>query len=314
MNGVEKRVKNKALLLVLAFCLTVMNIFPSPAHADNGNTKALWVWDFYDAASNSTKITQLLQFLKDNEINLLFIGTRNTLQYQPETYEELILRAHEEGIRVFSLVGRANWALEKYHRDALKEVREVISFNKLHPLSKFDGIQYDVEPHTMAEFKTKRGSISYQYIQMLKRIANEIRLSEDKLEFNAAIPFWYATGENPVIVETGGEKKPLSYFVLDIVDTATIMAYRATGERQIRSSQAEADYAASIGKKVYIGSETKPPDGKSIINEITYYNKGLKYMNQQLNTVMNYFANHTGFSGIAIHDYPAFKKMLQNDR
>ncbi|RCX21481.1 hypothetical protein DFP94_102234 [Fontibacillus phaseoli] len=313
MNGVENRVKTMASILVLAVCLSLMNVVPSPVHADNGHTKALWVWDFYEAASDSNEITQLLQFLNEHDINLLFIGTRKTLPDQPATYEELITRAHENGIRVFALVGRANWALEGHHREALQELRQVLSFNMSHPSSKFDGIQYDIEPHTLLEFKTKRGSVSYQYLQILKRIANEIAASDDHLEFNAAIPFWYASGENPVIVETGGERKPLSYFVLDIVDTVTIMAYRDTAERQIASSMAEIDYAASIGKKVYIGAETSPPNGYTIPNEITYYHKGFDYMNQQLNTVINFLANHTGFSGIAIHNYPTLKEMMQNN-
>lgn len=299
-----------ATTLFLAVCLTLMNVVPSPAHADDGLAKALWVWDFYDAAANSDKITELLGFLKENDINMLFIGTRRTLPDQPATYDELIRRAHEAGIRVFALVGRANWALEGYHREALEELRQVLRFNASHPSNKFDGIQFDIEPHTLPEFKTIRGSVSYQYIQVLKKIANEIALSGDNLEFNAAIPCWYATGENPVIVETGGEKKPLSYFVLDIVDTVSIMAYRDTAERQIRASQAEIDYAANLGKKVYIGAETNAPNGYSIPIEITYYNKGSDYMNQQLNTITNFYADHSGFGGIAIHNYPGLEQMM----
>lgn len=304
--------RNKAPILFLAFCLMVMNLFPSLARADNGHSKALWAWDFYEAASDSDKISQLLNFLNEQEINLLFIGTRKTLPDQPATYDELIQRAHAEGIRVFAVVGRANWALEGNHREALEEVRQVLSFNASHPNNTFDGIQYDVEPHTLPEFKTKRGSVSYQYLQLLKRIAKEIAESKDPLEFNAAIPSWYANGENPVIVETGGQRKPLSYFVLDIVDTVTVMAYRDTGERQIRAAQAEADYAASVGKSIYIGAETSPPNGGSIPNEITYYDKGLNYMNQQLNTIIDYYLKHSGFNGIAIHNYSIYKKMTEN--
>ncbi|MGG6310297.1 hypothetical protein [Paenibacillus macerans] len=304
--------KKRLTTLGLAVCLMFMNIVPSPAHAENGLAKALWVWDFYEAASDSNKITQLLQFLNEQDVNLLFIGTRKTLPDQPTTYEELIRRAHEDGIRVFALAGRANWALEGHHREALTELREVLAFNAARPASKFDGIQYDIEPHTLPEYVSQRGSVSYQYIQVLKRIANEIAASGDHLEFNAAIPCWYATGENAVIVETGGERKPLSYFVLDIVDTVSIMAYRDTGERQIRASLAEADYAASLGKKIYVGAETNPPNGYTIPYEITYYNKGKDYMNQQLSTVIQYYADHSGFGGIAIHNYPAFKVLVQD--
>lgn len=303
-----------ARMLLLIVCLSLMNVVPTPAHADNEHTKALWIWDFYEAASDSNKITQLLQFSADHDFNLLFIGTRRTLSDQPAQYEELITRAHEQGIRVFALVGRANWALERYHREALEELNQVLSFNKSYPSSKFDGIQYDIEPHTLREFKTKRGSVSYQYIQVLKKIAKTIDSSDDNLEYNAAIPFWYATGENPVIVKTGGEKKPLSYFVLDIVDTVTIMAYRDTAEKQIRSSITEINNAAKKGKKIYIGVETSPPNGNTILRVNTYYNKGYDYMNEQLNAVIKYFADHKGFGGIAIHSYPTLKKMVQNEK
>ncbi|MBW4838690.1 MAG: hypothetical protein KZY74_04785 [Paenibacillaceae bacterium] len=305
------RVKNKAVLLLLAICLTLASGVSSPVHAEEQKTKAIWAWDFYEAASNSNKITVLLKFLKEQDINLLFIGTSKTLPDQPATYEELILRAHEEGIRVFALVGRAEWALEGRHREALAELEQVLSFNETHPASVFDGIQYDIEPHTLAEYKTKRGSVNYQYIQVLKKIAHEIKASGDPLEFNAAIPCWYASGEKPVIVETGGQRKPLSYFVLDIVDTASLMAYRDTAERQIRASLAEADYAAKLGKKVYVGAETSAPNGSTIPNEITYYNKGSVYMNKQIKAINAYYARHEGFGGVAIHQYPAFKKLMQ---
>lgn len=308
--------KKMATLLFFSVCL-LMSSTPytaSTVNADSGRTKALWVWDFYEAAADSNKITQLLSFLKDHEINLLFIGTRRTLPDQPAAYEELIRRAHASGIRVFALVGRANWALETHHREALEELRQVLLFNTSHPSTKFDGIQYDIEPHTLPEYKSRRGSVSYQFIQVLKKIANQIALHDKNLEFNAAIPWWYATGENPVIVETGGEKKPLSYFVIDIVDTVSIMAYRNTADRQIRATQAEIDYAANRGKKVYIGAETNPPNGGSIPNEITYYHGGRDYMNQQLRTVSSYFADHFGFGGIAIHDYPAYKEMIRKSR
>lgn len=298
-----------ANILVFTICFMLMNVIPSSTQANYGQTKALWAWDFYETAANSQKITELLQFLQEHEINLIFIGTRRTLPDQPSTYEELILRAHEHGIQVFALVGRANWALENYHSEALEELQHVLDFNANYPSSKFDGIQFDIEPYTLPEYKTKRGSVSYQYLQILKKISSEIAASHDHLEFNAAIPFWYATGENPVIVETGGEKKPLSYFVLDIVDTVSIMAYRDTAEKQIRASQAEIDYAAKIGKKVYVGAETSPPNDSSIPPEITYYNKSLDYMNQQLDDIIRYYSNHPGFGGIVIHSYPGLKEM-----
>lgn len=306
------KLRHFVTILLLSISLVVMNLFTPPAHANNGDTKALWVWDFYEAAANSDKITQLIQFLKAHNFNMMFIGTKNTLPDQPLTYSELIQSAHAEGIQVFAVVGRANWALEGSHRDALAELRQVLSYNQKYPLNKFDGIQFDIEPHILPEYKTKRGSVCYQFIQLLKKIAAEIDASGDPLEFDAAIPWWYASGENPVIVETGGERKALSYFVLDIVDSASIMSYRTTADRQIRATQEVADYAAEIGKKIYVSSETKPPDGEDIPESITYYNKGLDYMNQQMSIIFDHYSGHSGFGGIAIHHYTSYNQMTLN--
>lgn len=303
--------KRIAMPLLLALCLIGVTAAPPPAQANRELTKALWVWDFYEAASDSNKITQLLQFLNENDINMIFIGTRNTLSDQPATYDELIRRAHADGIKVYALVGRANWALEIYHREALAELRQVLAFNKTHPTNKFDGIQFDIEPHTLPEYKVRRGSVCYQFIQVLKKIAKEIDASGDALQFDAAIPWWFASGDNPVMVQTGGERKPLSYFVLDIVDSASIMSYRDTADRQIRATQEVTNYALKKGKKIYVGSETLPPNFSTIPNEITYHNKGVDYMNQQLNTIVDHYSEHFGFGGIAIHSYTAYKKMIQ---
>ncbi len=303
--------KKGIIMTLLAFCLTWMNLFPAAARSDNGRTTALWVWDFYESASNSDKITQLLEFSNQHGINTLFIGTRNTLIDQPRTYDELIRRAHENEIRVFALVGRDYWALESHHNEALEQLRQVLSFQESHPLNKFDGIQYDIEPYTLPEYKLAKDSVVSQYLQVLNTIAQEIEANDPALEFNAAIPWWFGGGDQPVMVVTGEQNKPLSHFVLDIADTISIMAYRDTADKQIRASLADADYAALLGKKVYIGAETNPSNGNTIPNEITYYNKGLDYMNQQLDMVSDYYSEHQGFGGIALHHYLSLQNMMK---
>lgn len=308
-----KKMMKFATILLLSVSLMVMSLMPVQAEANVKSTKALWIWDFYEASANSSKITQLLEFLKAHNFNKIFIGTKNTLPDQPSTYKELIQRAHAEGIQVFALVGKSSWALQGNHQFALAELRQVLSFNKKYPANKFDGIQFDIEPYTLPEYKLNRDFVSYQYIDVLKKISQEIELSGDPLEFNAAIPWWFATGENPLILENDGERKALSYIILDIVDSISIMSYRDTADRQIRASQAEVDYAAKTGKKVYVGTETNAPDGGGIPESITYYNKGLDYMNQQMSLITEHYTENDGFGGIAIHHYTSYKQMILNN-
>lgn len=295
--------------LFLTVCIMLM--FFIPTQANHVQTKGLWVWDFDEAASDSAKINQLVRFLTEHEINLLFISTGRSLSDQPAEYEKLIRKAHKANIRVFALAGEGSWALESHHPKALEEIRRVLAYNASHPRNKFDGIQYDIEPYTLPAFQTDKEAVSRQYLQVLQAIKDEIARRNSHFEFNAAIPFWYATGESPVLIEVNGETKPLSFHVLDIVDSVSIMSYRDTAEQQIRLSQVEVEYASMTGKKVYVSAETNPPHESSIPHYITYNDEDIAYMNEQFEIVVSAFQNQPGFGGIAIHHYSAFKEMIE---
>lgn len=301
--------------MMVSLCLTLCIMFVSfiPIQAHHAHAKGLWIWNFYEAASDPAKINQLLKFLTKHKINLVFISTGQSLTDQPAAYEQFIRRAQNAKIRVFALTGDASWALESNHQAALEELRRVLAYNAAYPKTKFDGIQYDIEPYILPIFHTDKENVSRQYLQVLQAIKDEMNGRNSRMEFNAAIPFWYATGESPVILEINGESKPLSFHVLDIVDSAAIMSYRDTAENQIRISRVEVEYASQTGKKVYVSSETNPPNGSSIPHYITYYDEDIHYMNQQLAEIVSAYRHQPGFGGIAIHHYPTFKEMTERD-
>jgi hypothetical protein len=87
------------------------------------------------------------------------------------------------------------------------------------------------------------------------------------------------------------------------------MAYRDSADKQISVSTLEINYAAPLGKKVYVAAETSPPDGNGIPDFITYYNKGTQYMESQFKIIDQYFKDNKGYGGIAIEWYNTYREM-----
>lgn len=282
----------------------------SPLRAKDEPAKAMWVWKPSHVLMEEQR-EELIDFSIQNGINLLFVGADRTLPDHGDAYADFIEQAHAEGIRVFALSGEAAWALETHHSIVLEHVEAVLDFNASHPSAAFDGIQLDIEPYLLPDFAEQTQLIGSQFLTVLERVTSLIAERGGRLEFNAAIPFWYATGDPPRIVEYQNISKPLSHHILDLVDSVSIMAYRDQAAAQIKLSEADLQYAANVHKKVYIGFETMPPSGEEIPVWITYHAKSTSYMNDQMEAVMQHFATHPSFRGIAIHHYESFKRMQE---
>jgi hypothetical protein len=150
----------------------------------------------------------------------------------------------------------------------------------------------------------------------LKESQNKINDYDSSLQFDVTIPFWYEEADPQVTATYNGVSKALSYHILDIVDSVTVMDYHDTAgntngnhDGQIDHGKQEVAYAAHVGKKAIIGAETIPPDGRGIPDFITYFDHGKVYMNAELQKVIDYFANNPGFGGIAIHHYDTYVSM-----
>lgn len=303
------KLKMKSTLWI---AVLIAMIFPNPVQAKNEPAKAMWVWDYYKSAYTPEQREQLIRFSVENDINLLFVGTRGTLvDYHYDEYAELIELARANGIRVFALAGDAAWALEKHHSSALEHIGQVLDYNANHPDHRFDGISLDIEPYTLACYADNAGSIGYQFLRVLEASANLISDRGGELELDAAVPFWYASGGRTI--EYHDIRKPLSHHILDLVDSITIMAYRDRADAQIELSMNDMDYAAKVGKKAYVGAETMPPDGERIPENITYNNERISVMNAQLKAISQFYSDHQGFGGIAIHAYEPFKEMHRRE-
>jgi hypothetical protein len=278
----------------------------SGEHQDEDLVRAMWVWDYDASVSTKENRNQLLQFSEQHHINLLFVNTGGVLQQHPKEYEALIKDAHKAGIRVYGLDGAANWALEANHHFALESIQQVLDFNKANPKTRFDGFQHDIEPYGMGQvFWDNQQSYGWMYLNLLKKCEALVK-TQKGMKFDAAIPFWYDPG---VKVTYDGAEKALSHYILDIVDSVSIMAFRNTAEGQISAAVNDINYAASFGKKAYISAETSQPDGDGIPAFITYYGQGIPYMEQQFKIIDDQMKNNPGYGGIAVEWYNAYRVM-----
>jgi hypothetical protein len=302
-----------AFIMLIAICLA--SVYKTQSHAQSDHVKAMWVWDFYASVSTQEQRNELIQFSLNNHINLLFIGSYQSLSEHSSDYAELIRIAHQKGIRVFALAGKASWALEENHQEVLDHIDQVLAYNSTHPSAQLDGLQLDIEPYILAGFWTHIDSIGLQFLQIVQKSVDLIKSSSSKdIEVNIAIPFWYATSKPPIIVTYKDTSKPLSQHILDMVDSVSIMAYRDNADAQIKVSKTDIAYAESINKKVYVGAETMPSFTDSIPDWITYHNKNIFYLNEQLELIEQYYKNLNAFGGIAIHTYDSFRHMQYRER
>jgi hypothetical protein len=301
------------LLLMLVLSLFTGTAYPQDENIlkknnDNELVRAMWVWDYDRSISTNDTRNELLQFSKQHHINLLFVNTKSVLQQHPQQFEAFIKDAHKEGIRVYGLDGAANWALKANHHFALESIQQVLDYNKAHPeKARFDGFQHDIEPYAMPDFWVGHNKQIFgsQYLDLLKKCQALVHQQEG-LKFDAAIPFWY---DSDVMVTYNGVEKPLSHHILDNVDSVSIMAYRNTAEGQMSVSLKDINYAASVGKKAYISAETSQSNGDGIPASITYYGKGIPYMEEQFKHIDDQMKDNPGYGGIAVEWYNAYRVM-----
>jgi hypothetical protein len=309
----KKRIK--VLIFACFLVLTTVTVVFTVTLPIN-KIKSMWVWNFSTAVATPEARRNLIDFTKANKINLLYVNTGKVLPNHSEEFSALIEQAHLNGIQVFALDGDPFWALTVNHMVALNRIQEVFDFNTAHPDAKFDGIQHDVEPYALPEWRDHQAATAVQFLQLLEESQHKINDYDSSLHFDVSIPFGYEEAFPQVTATYNGVSKALSYHILDIVDSVTVMDYRNTAgntdgnhDGQIDHGKQEVAYAAFVGKKAIIGAETIPPDGGGIPDFITYFHYGKVYMNTELQKVINYFANNPGFGGVAIHHYDTYVLM-----
>ncbi len=253
---------------------------PTGAAAAQGHRtlhKSTWVWNTAELIAEPTCRDSLIKFLVGEGFDQVYlqlvegseaVGPPGEIAFDESDFRSLIAAFSVAGIDVFALDGYARYALPEYHEGVLRTVDRVINYNKsAEENERFFGIRYDIEPYLLPGFHgPSQESIVGSFLDVVAEMS--VRSRRAGLVFGVDIPFWYDArsrylGE-PITAVYGGERKPVSHHVIDLVDEIAIMAYRTSAygaDGVIRHSSDELAYATGVGKHVLVAVETHPlPD------------------------------------------------------
>lgn len=306
-----------SLMIILIFCWSVITFGNSSA------PRGIWIWeeDAYNMLDNDKIRQQVQAFLQQQHISIMYLYAdefhgRNILLNEPDKYRKLIADAHAKGFKVYALLGSWYLHTQEYilpakRSAALQMFANILDFNKKtsNAVSRFDGINIDIEPYLLDDWKSALPLRGQQYLDLSAAFMKMKAASGLNLAVGPAMPFWY---DGISDVEWNKQHRPLNEFVQDIYDYVAIMDYRnvAQGSDSIISLvQNKLDYADKTGKKVMIGVETLD----TTPGKVTFFGKSNKYFETQLALAQAAFSEHPSFGGFVIHHLKSYRELVASD-
>ena len=288
--------------------------------AEGPPSRALWIWEVesYAMVEKPEVAADAIAFMKKNGVDTLYLyadayKSSNLIAENPALYRAFIERAHQQGMRVYALLGSAYLHTETYilparRADAQAMFQRVLTYNQAAPrAARFDGINMDIEPHLLDAWNDRtRVELMRHFLDMSAALMHLKTVAGADIHVGPAIPFWL----DGIQLDWRGQRKPVSEHVIDLYDYVALMDYRdkAEGNDSILSHAAsEIAYANKVGKRVVIGLETTKND----IDKVTFFEEGPRVMEREISKVTAALAKDPSFAGYALHHYREWRDWLQ---
>ena len=257
----------------------------------NGGSVGVWWWSSGDA-TNASRSTQYLQFLKDNQVSEIYLCADGMSNAQMAAF---IRKAATYGMRVAWLSGDASWINSQSTAIATKYLNYQA---QAAADAKFYALHLDVEPHQLSGFSGNRANIMQKFAEFIGKIATMLHNAGEKIEWD--IPFWLE-GEAADRVTMGGKTMGIISYIASVSDTLCLMSYRDTASQILGVSAEEIAAAKQSGCKVICGVETYSQEGDAV----SFMEEGKAELCRQLKTVYQTLATK-GLTeyGIAVHYVP----------
>jgi hypothetical protein len=279
--------------------------------------RAVWVWEpeTFAMLEDRRVALEAIDFLRSRGVDTLYLYAdsykgRSHIVKKPELYRALIRRLGKRGIRAYALLGSwhlrtQEYALPERHPEAVAMLERVLAYNAAaRPRERFAGVNLDIEPHMLENWKEDREGVLLNFLDMSRALMDAKRKAGADIPVGPAIPFWLDRLE----LEWNGGKKPVSEHVLDIYDTAALMNYRDRAEGKdglIEHASSELAYAAKTGKRLAIGVEVTPNE----VEKVTFDGMTEEYMERELGKAAAVFAVSPAFDGFVIHHYGSYREL-----
>ncbi|WP_155591449.1 amidase [Lysinibacillus cavernae] len=292
----KKQLVVKVWTALVVIIVNTFGLWSGKVDAMEVEDKATWLWDTSIILEDQEKI---LLFLENNHVNKVYLQINQDIA--SNAYRHFISKATEKGIRIFALDGAASWVSADSIQSQDEFFHWLHTYNENSALSEqFSGIHLDVEPYLNSGWSLHQAQTIESY-QALMVKARE-KATQLQLSLEVDLPFWF----DEIRYNNQFGKGLLADWVIDQVDSVTIMAYRDAAKDIISIVEHEIAYATTVDKSIVIGVETgASEEGRNI----TFYDNGEAYMNKQLTLVQQHYNKYTAFQGIAIHYVENWMKM-----
>ncbi|MGG1660096.1 hypothetical protein [Brevibacillus sp. NRS-1366] len=267
-------------------------------------TTATWIWD---AKLISSQTEEIVAFAQENNINLIYLHIEPT-RVSPQAYQTFIKVANQAKIKVEALGGDPNWAYTANRQSISDLISWVKAYNQgARADERFSGIHVDIEPYLLADWKKDQETIVNQWLKNVDYLLAETK-KDAKLQVSADLPYWIDT------VEVPGDSEKVSNWMLQRLDSITLMAYRnhAKGHNGIVDIVKKTMEAANTEKRasVIVGVNIlESSEGKNV----SFHAEGTQEMKQQLVILQDELSGNPAFAGSAIHDYESWKHVTQRE-
>jgi hypothetical protein len=181
-----------------------------------------WMWR-KETVLGANERQRLLDFAKEKGVTELYVAIAD--EYEGSgglaALAELVRRAQRLAIQIFWVCGDPSWALSAHHARAIAVIEWAARINALLrnlALPEIRGLQYDVEPYLLPEWKASPGSVEPQYAALLAELRDATQAAGFELWLD--VPFWLG--------QRSFQGTSLGRLAAGASDGIVIMAYRNT--------------------------------------------------------------------------------------
>ena len=314
--------------LAILCCFLVLSLEPMISHGATNVDSAVvavhprgtWVWSKASWLEPADR-EALFTFLKQHGLSVIllqiqtdFSGDKPVLQ-NTQQLSALLREAARDGITVHALDGKSEYIYPPWPERLAGQIQAIAEFNSSQPPNaRFVGVHYDIEPHTLPEWKKDWDSrlvVCQYYLKALQTLAKSAHAHN--LEFSVDIAFWFGTSDKLKPFEMDGQTGTLLDHIAHTVDWFGIMSYRtkASGPNGILAvAEENISVMEKLGKKAWIGVNTKQTNPKTPA-ETTFWSQPPAVLDQQLKDVETQMASRKGYGGLLIHSYEWYRDYLK---
>ena len=267
-KGVFITITTIAAVIIVTAVITMICVFTIGRSKKNSNRPfGVWWWD------NRLDRTYM-DFAAENGINEIYLYASDFT----DRITQFITDASAKDMKVFWLAGKYEWIEDD--ASLIDLMNKFVAYQKGNQ-SQFHGVHFDIEPHQHPEFETRRQELITAFVSL----TGKLKKSYPDVFIEYDLPFWL---EDEITFD--GKTKPAYAHVIDNAARVTMMSYRDKAEDIYDVAKEEIEYAINTSKTLNLGVET----GENSDEFITFYGKGKKYMNKQLDIVRDMIPENFG--------------------